>query len=81
MRQHPGSNNCVEGAYGIARFDRREPVESDEHARSTCGLRELRDAPVRRSVRQPTSIVCWWQSGDARGRHWSWIHAFSLSSS
>ena len=21
MRQHPGSNNCVEGAYGIARFD------------------------------------------------------------
>ena len=37
MRQHPGSNNCVEGAYGIARFDRREPVESDEHARSTCG--------------------------------------------
>ena len=43
VRQHPGSNNCVEGAYGIARFDRREPVESDEHARSTCGVRELRD--------------------------------------
>ena len=43
MRQHPGSNNCVEGAYGIARFDRREPVESDEHARSTCGVRELRE--------------------------------------
>ena len=45
------------------------PVESDEHARSTCGVRELRDAPVRRSVRQwaaaarrPTSIVCWWRS-------------------
>ena len=68
MRQHPGSNNCVEGAYGIARFDRREPVESDEHARSTCGVRELRQPPVRRSVRQraaaarrPTSIVCWWR--------------------
>ncbi|MGO9801240.1 MAG: hypothetical protein ACLPQ0_17430, partial [Candidatus Binatus sp.] len=67
-------NNCVEGAYGIARFDRREPVESDEHARSTCGVRELRDAPVRRSVRQwaaaarrPTSIVCWWRTGDAGG--------------
>ena len=52
----------------------REAVESDEHARSTCGVRELRDAPVRRSVRQraaaarrPTSIVCWWQSGDAGG--------------
>ena len=69
MRQHPGSNNCVEGAYGIARFDRREPVESDEHARSTCGVRELRDSPVRRSVgqraaaaRRPTSIVCWWRT-------------------
>ena len=52
----------------------REAVESDGHARSTCGVRELRDAPVRRSVRQraaaarrPTSIVCWWQSGDAGG--------------
>ena len=69
VRQHPGSNNCVEGAYGIARFDRREPVESDEHARSTCGVRELRDPPVRRSVgqraaaaRRPTSIVCWWRT-------------------
>ena len=40
-------------------------------------VRELRDAPVRRSVRQraaaarrPTSIVCWWRSwgpGDAGG--------------
>ena len=74
MRQHPGSNNCVEGAYGIARFDRREPVESDEHARSTCGVRELRQPLVRRSVRQraaaarrPTSIVCWWRTGDAGG--------------
>ena len=88
VRQHPGSNNCVEGAYGIARFDRREPVESDEHARSTCGVRDLRQPLVRRSVRQraaaerrPTSIVCWWRTGDAGGRHWSWIHAFSLSSS
>ncbi len=69
MRQHPGSNNCVKGAYGIARFDRREPVESDEHARLTCGVRELRQPPVRRSVgqraaaaRRPTSIVCWWRS-------------------
>ncbi|GEM_PF-5648031 len=49
-------------------------MESDGHARSTCGVRELRDAPVRRSVRQraaaarrPTSIVCWWQLGDAGG--------------
>ena len=74
MRQHPGSNNCVEGAYGIARFAEREAVESDGHARSTCGVRELRDAPVRRSVGQraaaalrPTSIVCWWQLGDAGG--------------
>ena len=48
---------------------RREPVESDEHARSTCGVRELRQPPVRRSVRQraaaarrPTSIVCWWRT-------------------
>ena len=70
----PRFNNCVEGAYGIARFAEREAVESDGHARSTCGVRELRDAPVRRSVgqraaaaRRPTSIVCWWQSGDAGG--------------
>ena len=78
MRQHPGSNNCVEGAYGIARFDRREPVESDEHARSTCGVRELRQPLVRRSVRQraaaarrPTSIVCWWRRLlVANGRCW-----------
>ena len=49
-------------------------MESDGHARSTCGVRELRQPPVRRSVRQraaaarrPTSIVCWWQSGDAGG--------------
>ena len=78
VRQHPGSNNCVEGAYGIARFDRREPVESDEHARSTCGVRELRHPPVRRSVgqraaaaRRPTSIVCWWRTLlVANGRCW-----------
>ena len=70
----PRFNNCVEGAYGIARFAEREAVESDGHARSTCGVRELRQPPVRRSVgqraaaaRRPTSIVCWWQSGDAGG--------------
>jgi hypothetical protein len=70
----PRFNNCVEGAYGIARFAEREAVESDGHARSTCRVRELRQPPVRRSVRQraaaarrPTSIVCWWQSGDAGG--------------
>ena len=65
----PRFNNCVEGAYGIARFAQREAVESDEHARSTCGVRELRRPPVRRSegqraaaARRPTSIVCWWRS-------------------
>ena len=74
LRSARAVESGVEGAYGIARFDRREPVESDEHARSTCGVRELRDAPVRRSVRRwaaaarrPTSIVCWWRSGDAGG--------------
>src|SRR5208282_5120697 len=73
-RQHAGFNNCVEGAYGIACFAEREPVDSDGHARSTCGVRELRDAPVRRSVRRwaaaarrPTSMVCWWRSYDAGG--------------
>jgi len=57
----------LRGAYGIARFAEREAVESDGHARSTCRVRELRQPPVRRSVRQPTAIVCWWQSGDAGG--------------
>ena len=49
-------------------------MESDGHARSTGGVRELRQPPVRRSVgqraaaaRRPTSIVCWWRSGDAGG--------------
>ena len=64
MRQHPGSNNCVEGAYGIARFAEREAVESDGHTRSTCRVRELRDAPVR----QWAAAVCWWRSGDAARR-------------
>src|SRR5208282_959312 len=68
VRQHPGSNNCVEGAFGIARFAERKAVESDGHARSS-GVRELRQPLVRRSVgqraaasRRPTSIVCWWRS-------------------
>ena len=70
----PVQTTALRGAYGIARFAEREPVESDGHTRSTCGVRELRDAPVGRSVRQraaaarrPTSIVCWWRSGDAGG--------------
>ena len=32
----------------------REPVDSDEHARSTCGVLDLRRQPVRRSVWQWT---------------------------
>ena len=43
-------------------------------ARSSCGVRDLRQPPVRRSVRQraaarrrPTSMVCWWRSDDAGG--------------
>ena len=41
-----------------------EPVDSDEHARSTCGVLDLRQQRVRRSVwqwtgrRQPASMVC-----------------------
>ena len=49
-------------------------MESDGHTRSTSGVRELRQPPVRRSVgqraaaaRRPTSIVCWWRTGDAGG--------------
>ena len=63
----PRFNNCVEGVYGIARFAEREAVESDEHSRSTRGVRDLREPPVRRSVgqrpaaaRRPASMVCWW---------------------
>ena len=45
------SNNFVEGIfYGLARF--AEPVDSDEHARSTGTQRELRHRLVRRSVGQ-----------------------------
>ena len=46
-----GSNNFVAGIfYGLARF--AEPVDSDEHARSTRTQRELRQRLVRRSVGQ-----------------------------
>ena len=77
VRQHPGSNNCVEVAYGIARFAEREAVESDGHTRSTCGVRELRDSPVRRSVRQRAAAGdrllvaigrCWRRRGSAPRR-------------
>jgi len=44
-----GSNNFVEGIfYGLARFARAEPVDSDEHARSTGTQRDLRQRLVRR---------------------------------
>ena len=77
------SNNFAEGIfYGLARFARAERVGSDEHARSTGTLRDLHQRPVRRSVRQrvpaawwPTSIVCWWRSGDARGAEHRRRHA------
>src|SRR5208283_3476675 len=65
----PVQTTALRGLNGIARFAERKAVESDGHARSTCGVRELRQPPVRRSVRQraaaarrPTSIVCWWRS-------------------
>ena len=68
-------NNFAEGIfYGLARFARAEPVDSDEHARSTGTLRDLHQRPVRRSVRQRAArsmvadvVVCWWRSDDARG--------------
>ena len=48
-----GSNNIVEGIfYGLARFARAEPVDSDEHPRSTGTQRDLRQRLVRRSVGQ-----------------------------
>ena len=43
-------------------------MDSDEHARSTCGVLDLRQQLVRRCVwqwtgrRQPTSMVCWCRS-------------------
>ena len=47
-RQHPSFQKLRRGAYGIARFAEREPVDSDEHARSTCGVPDLRQPLVRR---------------------------------
>ena len=49
-RQHAGFNNCVEGAYGIARFAEREAVDSDDVRKSTCGVRDPRRRLVRRWV-------------------------------
>ena len=42
-------------------------MDSDEHARSTCGVLDLRQQLVRRCVWQwmvaaPTSMVCWCRS-------------------
>ena len=69
VRQHPGSTTALRGLMASLALPQREAVESDGHARSTCGVRELRRPPVRRSVgqraaaaRRPTSIVCWWRS-------------------
>jgi len=69
-------------------------VASAGHATSTCGVRELRAAPVRRSVRQqaaawrPTSIVCCWRcvhgafagASDGRERPPPWIAQRNLAS-
>ena len=70
----PVQTTALRGLMASLALPSARPVESDGHTRSTCGVRELRDAPVRRSVRQraaaarrPTSIVCWWRSGDAGG--------------
>ena len=46
-------------------------MDSDEQGRSTCGVRDLRDGPVRQRAAaawRPTSIVCWWRLGDAGAR-------------
>ena len=46
-------------------------MDSDEQGRSTCGVRDLRDGPVRKwaaAAWRPTSIVCWWRLGDAGAR-------------
>jgi hypothetical protein len=48
-----GSNNFVEGIfYGLARFARAEPVDSDEHRDRPGTQRDLRQRLVRRSVGQ-----------------------------
>ena len=44
MRQHPGSNNCVEGAYGIARFARARA--RGERWACEIDLRGARAAPA-----------------------------------
>ena len=42
-RQPSGFNNSVRGdSYGFARCADGEPVDSDEHMRSTCGVLDLR---------------------------------------
>ena len=62
---NPVSTNCGEEAYSIARFAEGEPVDRDEHARSTCEVLDLRQQPVRRCEwqwndrRRPTSMVFW----------------------
>jgi hypothetical protein len=47
-RQQSSFQKLRWGAYGIARFAEREPVDSDEHARSTCRVRDRRQPLVRR---------------------------------
>src|SRR5208282_1559061 len=57
----PRFNNCVEGAYGIARFAEREAVESDGHARSTAGCANCASRLC--GSGRPPSIVCGRRSG------------------
>ncbi len=93
VRQHPGSTTALRGllaslALRSARPWRAMGIEIDlrgaHAARRACaalcgaagGRRAAADVD-----RLLVAIVCWWRTGDAGGRHWSWIHAFSLSSS
>ena len=62
-----------EGGSMASLAERREPVDSDEHARSTCGVLDLRQQLVRRCVWQWTvggGRRRWFVGADRCGEDW-----------
>ena len=74
MRQHPGSTTALRGLMASLALRSARPWRAMSMRDRPAGCASCATPLVRRSVRQraaaarrPTSMVCWWRSGDAGG--------------
>ena len=74
VRRRPGSTTALRGLMASLALRSARPWRAMGMRDRPAGCANRATPPVRRSVRQraaaarrPTSIVCWWQSGDAGG--------------